>query len=158
MSASDIKAFVKARIAVLRHNRSYLHTAKTPVFAVIRFSLSIVLIHSVGNQAYFNHPAYYLFIGDYFFGLKGLHFRKSTIFTIVSPPAMAIVSTLVSLDWNIYHLCSAFNLSQADVVFEEFATGEQYLIDSWNQIANSISRTISCFITWTHTKTTTIII
>ena len=38
---------------------------------------------------------------------------------------MAIVSTLVSLDSNIYHLRSAFNLSQADIVFEEFATGKQ---------------------------------
>jgi len=38
---------------------------------------------------------------------------------------MAIVSALVSLDLNIWHLRSAFNLSQADVVFEEFATGEQ---------------------------------
>jgi lipid A disaccharide synthetase len=35
---------------------------------------------------------------------------------------MAIVSTLVSLDLNIWHLRSAFNLSQADVIFKEFTT------------------------------------
>ena len=85
MSASDIKAFVKAHIAAIDH---IFTMAQTSMFSVVHFPLSIVLIHSIGKSSILQ-PSGLLSVhwGLFFQSQRDRTFTTAPIFTIVSLPS-----------------------------------------------------------------------